>query len=478
MTTPPISNHASAPSGAGNTPAPKASLPRVGILAALAAGIMALVAFLATPPASNSKATSSSMKIQEITSKSGIKAWLVEEHSVPLLALRFSFEGGNTQDPVGKEGVANFITGMMDEGAGDLDALKFQARVEELAMRMSFEDGKDHLYGSFETLTENRAAAVEMLALAINKPRFAADAVDRVRGQLAAGLVYAARNPESVASKEFMAHGFAGHPYGRPSSGTAETLKSITGADLETYRKKIFAKDTLRIVLVGDITAADAGSLIDQVFGALPAKADLTPIQPAVLKPAEKLKVIEMDVPQSVARFGLGAMMRKDKDFMPAFVLNHLIGGGGFSSRLMEEVREKRGLAYSVYSYLQPMQKTSIYAGGVATKNEEIGQSLDVIRAELKRMAVEGPTDKELDGAKSNLVGSFALRFDTNAKIANQLLYFLAEGFATTYVQTRNSEVEAVTLADVKRVAKTLFDNDDLFILIVGKPKGLPGSKS
>ena len=476
MNTSPTQSTSGAPA-AGAPLTPKGSLPSIGLLAALIAGVLALVAYLATPPVSPSKATSTSMKIQEITSKSGLKAWLVEEHSVPLMALRFAFDGGNTQDPAGKEGLANFITGMMDEGAGDLDANKFQARVEEIAMRMSFEDGKDNLYGSFETLTENRTAAAALLTLALNKPRFDADAVDRVRGQLMAGLVYAARNPETVASKEFMALGFAGHAYGRPSNGTAESLKSITGADLEAYRKRIFAKDTLRIVIVGDITASDAGALIDQVFGALPAKADLNSIAQVALKSAEKLKIIEMDVPQSVARFGLGAMMRKDRDFMAGFVLNHLIGGSGFSSRLMEEVREKRGLAYSVYSYLQPMQKSSIYAGGVATKNEEIGKSLDVIRAELKRMAVDGPSEKELDNAKSNLTGSFALRFDTNAKIANQLLYFLGEGFPTSYVQTRNAEVEAVTLADVKRVAKTLFDNDDLFVVVVGKPKGL-GPKS
>jgi zinc protease len=499
-------------------------LPSVGVLAGVAAAVMALAIYLALPPSAPTgsapsvqatktetagpasrgapaapqtatrvatapqppttgmasapvpfpnKAAKTSMKIQEITSNSGLKAWLVEEHSVPLMALRFSFDGGSSQDPVGKDGLANFITGMMDEGAGNYDSKSFQAQMEELAMRMSFEDGKDHLYGSFETLTENRAKALELLTLAINKPRFDADAVDRVREQLLAGLVYAARDPERVASKEFMAHGFAGHPYGRPANGTAESLKSISAADLEGYRQRIFARDTLRVVMVGDVTADAARALLDQVFGGLPAKADLAAIAPTSLKPADKLKVIEMDVPQSVARFGLGAMMRKDKDFMPAFVLNHLIGGGGFASRLMEEVREKRGLAYSVYSYLQPMQRASMYAGGVATKNEEIAQSLEVIRNELKRVATDGPTQRELDNAKSNLTGSFALRFDTNAKIANQLLYFLGEGFPIDYVDKRNAEVDAVSLADVKRVAKRLFENDDLFVLVVGKPKGL-----
>jgi len=226
------------------------------------------------------------------------------------------------------------------------------------------------------------------------------------------------------------------------------------------------------------VTAQEASALIDDIFGALPAKATLTAIAPVVPKPVEKLQVIEMAVPQSVARFGLGAMGRKDKDFMAAFVLNHIIGGGGFSARLMEEVREKRGLAYSVSSYLQPYDATSLFGGGVATKNEQMAQSLDILRTELKRMADEGPTAKELEGAKSNLTGSFALRFDTNAKIANQLLYFLQEDLGIDYVDRRNKEVDAVTLDDAKRVAKKLLVVDDLFITVVGKPVGLTARKS
>ena len=417
------------------------------------------------------------MKIQDLTTPKGIKAWLVEEHSVPLMALRFSFKGGSAQDPVGKEGVAHFLTGMMDEGAGDLDSQTFQGRMEEIAMRMSFEDGKDQLYGSFETLTENRAEAVKLLNLVINKPRFDADAHERVRAQLASGLAAAARNPDSVAGDKFMANIFKGHPYGRPSNGTLDTLKAVTPADLETYRRNVFARDSLRIVIVGDVTAAEAGALIDDAFAALPAKGTLVAVAPVVPKPVEKLQVIEMPVPQSVARFGLGAMGRKDKDFIPAFVLNHIIGGGGFSSRLMEQVREKRGLAYSVYSYLQPFDAASLFVGGVATKNEQMSQSLDIIRSELKRMADEGPTPKELEDAKSNLTGSFALRFDTNAKIANQLLYFLAEDLGLDYVDRRNAEVDAVTIDDMKRVAKRLLVTDDLFVTVVGKPKGLGAVK-
>lgn len=438
--------------------------------AAWSRALLAAGMFAAAIVSSNSSAFA--MKIQEITTKAGIKAWLVEEHAVPLVAMRFAFEGGSTQDAAGKEGTANFITGMMDEGAGDLESHAFQKRMEEIAMRMSFEDSKDFIYGSFETLTENRKAAVDLLKLVVNKPRFDADAIERIRTQLIAGLAYAKRDPNKVAGEHWFSTAFAGHPYGRPSNGTEESLKAIARADLETFRRNTFAKSNLRVVVVGDINAKDMSDMLDDVFGALPDKPALAPVAKVEAKPTTKLTVIDMPVPQSVAVFGGQSIGRHDKDFMPAYVLNHLLGGGGFASRLMEEVREKRGLAYSVYSYLQPFRATSVFLGGVATKNEEMAQSLDVIRTEFKRAVEAGPTQQELDNAKSYLTGSFALRFDTNAKIANQLLYFFTEDFGVDYVDRRNKEVEAVTLEDVKRAAKRVFAND-LYVTVVGKPKGL-----
>ena len=413
------------------------------------------------------------MKIQEVKSPGGITAWLVEEHGIPLIAMRFAFEGGNAQDPDGKEGVANFIVSMMDEGAGELTSKQFQERMEAIAMRMSFDDSRDAVYGSFETLTENRDAAIELLALAVGKPRFDADAVERIRGQLLASLAYAARDPDRVASEQWSALAFAGHPYGRPANGTPASVQKIGRDDLADFWSSTFARDNLRVVVVGDIDAETLKPLLDKVFGGLPAKAKLKPIAQVIPTAAERLKVVEMAVPQSVARFGLPALPRKDKDFIPAFVLNTIVGGGVMSSRLWEEVREKRGLAYSVSTTVQPFKHTSVFAGGVATKNEEIAQSLDLIRAELKRIAAEGPTDKELQNAKSYLTGSFALRFDSNAKIANQLLWFWQEDLGRDYVDTRNAEIDAVTMEQVRRVAKRLFEREEPIVTIVGRPKGL-----
>lgn len=443
--------------------------------AALLAGLVAIAVFLF--PLSRAEA----MKIQVVKSPGGVTAWLVEEHSVPLIALRFAFDGGSAQDQLGKEGLSRFLASTLDEGAGDLTAKEFQERVEAIAMRMSFEDARDAFYGSVETLSENLDKAVALVALALNKPRFDADAVERVRGQLQASVAYASRDPNRVASEEWAAMAFPGHPYGRPSQGTPTSLQGITRDDIAALRAHTFARSNLFVVAVGDIDATALAGVLDKVFGQLPAKAQLASVAPTQPASAEKQKVIDMAVPQSVARFGLPAMPRKDKDFITAFVLNTVLGGGSMSSRLYEEVREKRGLAYSVYTTVQPYKQTSIFAGGVATKNEEIAQSLDVIRAELKRFAAEGPTEKELLDAKSYLTGSFALRFDSNAKIANQLLWIYQEELGLDYVDRRNGEIEAVTMADVKRVAKRLFENQELIVTIVGRPAGLaaaPGKRS
>ena len=413
------------------------------------------------------------MDIKEVKSPGGIEAWLVESHQVPLLALRFAFAGGSTQDPVGKAGVANFVSGMLDEGAGDLKAAEFQERMEEIAMRMKFDDSRDTFYGTVQTLTKNRDEAMELLKLALTKPRFDEDAIERVRLQLLAGLAYEAKSPDRLAARKWYETAFGGHAYGISPRGTEASINQIGRSDLEAFRKRNFAKSNLKIVAVGDITEAELGKLLDDVFGDLPEKAELQPV--AETNPARggRLEIVEMNVPQSVAVFGMGGLKRKDPDFLAAFVLNHIIGGGGFSAILMEEVREKRGLAYSVYSYLSPMDRSAVYMGGVATKNDSIAESLKIIRGELLKIAEQGVSEEDLKNAKDNLTGSYALRFDTNSKIASQLLGILVEDMGIDYVTKRNEWIEALTVDDLKRAAARFLKPEDLIIVVVGKPKGL-----
>jgi zinc protease len=434
-------------------------------LTGLAAGLIALIAL--------APGTAHAMKIQTVTSPGGIKAWLVEDHSLPLISMQFAMSGGSAQDPDDKPGVANFLTAMMDEGAGDLKAEAFQQEMETLAIKMSYDAGRDTFSGSFQTLTENRPRAIELLSMALTKPRFDADAIERMRRQLQAGIAFDLKNPDKIANEAWYRLAFPHHPYGRPTTGTLESVGKITATDLEDYRKRVFAKDNLLVTVVGDIDAQALGTMLDKVFGGLSEKAELKPVPEAELKGGPHQEIVEMDVPQSVVQFGHGAIPRKDDDYITAFVLNYILGGGGFNSRLMEEVREKRGLAYSVYTYLQSYKNASVYLGGVATKNDAVKTSLEVIRKELERMATDGPTEQELADAKSYLTGSYALRFDSSGKIASQLLGIQIEDLGIDYVDKRNGLVEAVTIADVRRVAKRLLQPGNLIVTIVGKPEGL-----
>ena len=417
------------------------------------------------------------MNIKEVKSPGGIKAWLVSEDTVPLIALRFAFLGGSTQDPAGKEGRANFLTAMLDEGAGEMDSQTFQEAMEDIAMRLRFEESRDNFYGSFQTLTENRDKAADLLKLALTKPRFDKDAIERIRRQIKANLAYALKDPRRVASRAWFETAFPNHPYGRPSDGTMESIDAITAKDLEDYRASVFTKSNLKVVIVGDINEQEAGKLLDHVFGDLSDKSNLVEVPKTAPVSGSLQKVIDMPVPQSVAVFGTKGLARKDPDFLPAFVLNHIIGGGGFSSKLMEEVREKRGLAYSVYSYLSPFDSAAIFMGSVATKNESIAKSLDVIRGVLKQMAEVGPTEEDLENAKNYLMGSYALRFDTNSKIASQLLGILVEDMGIDYVDKRNQLVKALTVQDLKRAAARFLKIDDLIVTVVGQPVGLKGFK-
>jgi zinc protease len=415
-------------------------------------------------------ARGSGMKIQDVTSPGGIKAWLVESHENPLITIRFAFFGGASQDAPGKEGQAYFVTAMMNEGAGELNAIAFQEREQALAMKMNFDANRDVMLGMVQTLTENKDEVFDLVRLAMSQPRFDADAIERVRAQILAGLTFDENDPETVASIAWDRIAFQDHPYGRPVKGTTASASKISADDLRDYVRRVFALDKLVVAAVGDIDAEELGKVLDKMFGDLPEHSDLVQIADAPPPLGPTREVIDMDVPQSVAQFGLRGISRDDDDFIPAYVLNYIIGGGGFSSRLMEEVREKRGLAYSVRSSLYPYMHGPVFIGNVATKNEAVGQSLSVIQSELERIAEQGPTPEELESAKAYITGAYALRFESSSSIANQLLWIQIEDLGIDYIHKRNALVEAVTMDDVKRVAKRLLEPDRLITTIVGKP--------
>lgn len=416
------------------------------------------------------------MKIQTVVSGKGVTAWLVEDHSLPLVSMKFAFEAGAAHDNAGKEGTAYLLARMLDEGAGDLTSQQFQQRLEELAVKLQFDADLDHFTGSLQTLSDNKKDAFDLLQLALTAPRFDEDAIQRMRDAVLSRLKFEEQDPEQAASKRWFASAFKDHPYARPVKGTIETVGDIGAADLRDFAKRAFSRGNLKVTVVGDITAEELKSVLDGIFGSLAGKPALNPIPDTAPAKAAGTEVIAMPNPQSVVQFGMEGVKRKDEDFVPAFVLNYILGGGGFASKLMQEVREKRGLAYSVYSYLYPLDKAGLLIGGVATENKSVKESVDVIKSVMNDLANNGPTAEELLSAKKYLTGSYALRFDSGSKIASQLLGIQLEGFGTDYIEKRNGLIEAVTIEDMKRVAARLFKPENLIVTVVGQPEGIDGT--
>ena len=406
---------------------------------------------------------------RKVVSAGSVEAWLVEDHANPLVAMQFAFQGGSSQDPRGKPGVAHLLSGMLDEGAGPHDSVAFHEKLEDLAIDMHFDADRDYFTGNLKTLTKNRDEAFELLRLALHEPRLEADAMERVKGQIMAGLRREAKEPNAIARNAFAASAFPDHPYGLPQKGTLEIVPGIGRDDLQDLRKRCFARDRLKIAVVGDIDEAALLDVLDHVFADLPARPELTPVEDRVMKGGEERK-IELPVPQSVIVFGLPGLARKDPDYVPAVVMNHILGGGSFTSRLWTEVREKRGLAYSVYSSLSPFKHGPILAGATSTKNERARESISVVTGEIEALASGGVTADELDKAKKYLTGSYALRFDTSTKIARELLQAQLDDLGMEYFLRRNEEIAAVGEKDIARVSKRLLDTERMLVVVVGQP--------
>ncbi|HVZ54514.1 MAG TPA: pitrilysin family protein [Pseudolabrys sp.] len=430
---------------------------------------LAALAFLAAAPAA------SAVEIEQIVSPSGIHAWLVREQTTPLVALNYAFHGGSSQDQADKTGTANFVADTLDEGAGDLDSKAYHEKLENHAIELSFDVGRDYFRGSLRTLNEHREEAFDLLALALSKPRFDAEALERVRGQELAGLRRATTNPNDLASRRWWATAFPDHPYGRETRGTLESVPRITADDMRDYVHRVFARNELTVSIVGDVDAKTAGELIDRAFGALPAKNDLKPVPQATARGIGRRIVINVDVPQAVVTFGGNGIERSDPDFMAAYIVNHILGGGSFSSRLYREVREKRGLAYGVSDSLVWFRRAAVVLGGTATRADRTADALSIIESETKRMAKEGPTADELAAAKSYLKGSYALSLDSSGKIAAQLTQIQLDKLGVDYMQRRGAMIDAVTVADAKRVAKRLYGGG-MLVTVAGRPKGLASS--
>lgn len=410
--------------------------------------------------------------IQSVTSPGGITAWLVQEPSIPFVALEIRFRGGASLDDPEKRGAINLMTGLLEEGAADMDARAFSRAQEELATSFGFDVGRDALSISARFLTENSDASIALLRAALQEPRFDAEAIERVRGQVLSIIRSDQKDPNDIASETFDKMAYGDHPYAHSVNGTIESVTALTRDDLVAAHKAVLALDRIYISAVGDITPEVLGTLIDDLLGGLPATGARMPPRAEVSIPPG-VTVVDFPTPQSVALFGQAGIAQSDPDFFAALILNQVLGGGSFESRLMNEVREKRGLTYGVYSYLAARDLAEVYMGSVSSSNDRIAEAIDVIRDEWNKAAEEGITQQELNDAKTYVTGAYPLRFDGNGPIANILVGMQMLGLPIDYIPTRNDKVEAVTLDDVKRVAGELLEPENLHFVVVGQPEGL-----
>ena len=413
------------------------------------------------------------VEVERVVSPGGVEAWLVQDTANPLVSMRFAFQGGSELDPVKLGGLANLAASTMDEGAGEIDSQTFQQRLTDRSIVLRFDAGLDVFGGRLKSLSSNVDEAFDLLRLALTQPRFDDEPVARLKSQIQSNIRRSSEQPNTVAFEALFKGFYSDDGYAQKSDGTVDSVAAIKRQDLVDFVKTRITRDGLKIGVVGDVTPARLGALLDKAFDALPAKSNVKLSPDTKAQAHGRLTVIEKDLVQSTIVFGHGGPKRNDPDFFATLIMNHILGGGSFTSRLYNEVREKRGLAYSVGSSVYPLDRAGMLVGSAGTENARVAETIDVVRGEWARMAAGDVSQSEVDAAKTNISGSFPLRLTSTTAIARVLVAMQLSDLGIDYLDRRSAYIAAVTLGDVKRVAAKYLDPDNLDVVVVGKPVGV-----
>lgn len=404
--------------------------------------------------------------IQEVVTPSGIKAWLVEDYTVPIISVSVEFKGGTTQDPNGLEGVTSLMAAMMDEGAGELDTAALKAELEQRGIELGFSADKDSVSGGMKLIVSEKSRAFELMHMVLSAPRFEASSLERIRAAYISAEKRSVNDPDSILGKRIREFLFKDHPYGKEARGTIDSLAKIKREDIVAQHQAIFAKDHLFLGVVGAISKDELITELEKAFSGLPQKAQLVEI-PDIKPEFGAREHIAFDSPQTTVSIALPGLKRNEPDFFTAHIMNHILGGGTFSSWLYEEIREKRGLVYGVGTSLVALENTAYLAGGFATRPDQAKEALELTLSQIKKMATTGPTQEELDAAKKFVFGTYAIsNLDTSSKIANVLVGLQSSKLGIDYINKRADYIDAVTLDAVKAMAKRLLSEPPMVVTI------------
>ncbi len=413
------------------------------------------------------------LDVQKFKTPAGIEVWLVQDKSVPVISMSYSFDGGLSYDPEEKPGVGRLVSILLDEGADQMTSQDFQAQMSDNAISLEFDAGRDAFYGQLKTLKANKDIAFHLLNLALTKPRFDSDAIERMRNANVSEIKDNMGEPGWLAARTFNGMVFEGHPYAVPGFGTLDSMSKITRDDLLSFVHAQFARDVLKVAIAGDISKDDAAKAVDGIFAALPAQAEKTGEGEAALKYSGKTIMLPLDAPQTYITAGETGIKRDDKDWQAATIMNYILGGSDFDARLMREIRKKRGLTYGIYSQLTSMKHTGLLQVEFSASNEKVAEALQLLRQEWTKMAKDGALDQEVQDAKAYLTGSLPLELTSTDSISETLNSLQRDGLDYNYINERNAELNAVTVADIKRVAARLLKTENLTVVMVGQPQGV-----
>lgn len=424
-----------------------------------------------------SKADERFLDIQEIQTQSGITTWFVEDHTLPIISLQFSFlNAGSKNENVDKQGTAKLLSNMLDEGAGEIKSQEFQKQLADHSISLSFSSSRDHFNGQVKTLSRNKDKAFALLKLALDTPRFDKEPLERMKAANISRIRSSLSDPDWIAARLQNELIYNGHPYAQNSGGTISTLEKVSADDLRSFKRQHLTKDRLVVSAAGDISAAELKTVIDDIFKDIADGKENSQTQSAP-SPKTGIFVFEKDIPQTLIEITFPAFNRLDPDFYALQVFNYIYGGGGFGSRLMEEVREKQGLTYGIYSYSSLLDESQKFYISTSTQNDKAKTVLEILESEKNKITENFVSKEELENAKKYLVGSLPLSLTSTDKIASIALSLQKNNRSIDYLDLYKDKINAVSLEDVQRVAKRILKIENATTLLVGKPSDIDNFK-